>query len=1404
MSISNRMGDLSDEQRAVLELLLSQKRSAAPAKSSIPTIPREDGQTFPLSFAQQRLWFLDQLEPGSSAYIIPGAVRVRGLMNVEALRQALGEMNRRHESLRTSFPLIDGQPVQKIHPPSMPALNEVDLTHLPETEREDQARGIALSEVQKPFDLAAGPLMRVALLKLGEQDHVLVSAMHHIISDGWSMGIFNREIARVYQSLCDGLVMPVEQPPIQYADYSVWQREWLSGDTLTRQLDYWRQKLAGAPQTTEIPSDYVRQHGANFTGGKTTGKIPLAAVESLHALAKRENASLFMVLLAAFKALLSRFSGQKDLVIGTPIAGRNRSEVEEVIGFFVNTLVMRTVMEPRQTFRSLLQSVRETSLEAYSNQEMPFERLVEELHPERNINRTPLFQVFFNLLNFQENQIDLKSMKVEPFDVFESQPKFDLTLYVAERKGVPLDVTLHYNADLFTSARMEELLRQYAWLIEQMVAEPDKPIEEYSLITPSARAVLPEADKPLESIPAPSILGRLKRVADDYPNRDCLVEVTLKWTWRQLERTSNQLAHHLIEHGVSKGDVVAIYGARSASLVCAMVGIWKARAAFAVLDPAYPVERLLSCIEASRPVAIIELEAAGLMPEALDRQIAMMELRARVKLPENHVQSTLFPGLPQSAPDKLPSAEDIACVAFTSGTTGKPKAIASRHEPLWHFLRWHVENFGLKETDNFSMLGGLAHDPLLRDIFTPLWLGATLHIPPQKIMTTPEFMNAWAKQQRITVMHLTPALGTFLSDFQPALYQRVSEQDALASVRYAFFGGDSLTPQVLRQFTRSAASATCVNFYGATETPQAMAWRKMELDEFKDGPRRRASMPIGAGIDGVQLLVLNSNNNQCGIGELGEICVRTSHLSEGYINDPDLTAQRFVANPCTGHANDLIYRTGDLGRYLPDGQVEHCGRADSQVKVRGFRVELDEVESVLNSHPAIDQAVVMAQADQAGSNRLVAYLSSHQQPSPTISDLRTFVQQRLPEYMSPSVFFLLPEMPLTPNRKIDRRALLSMDTQKLNRSESFIQPRNEAERRIARIWCEMLDLREVGVMENFFELGGHSLLATRLIMRLRQEFDLDIPLRALFLDSTIAGLAACLHKDEPSGKWRLKDSTPNWTSLVPMQPSGTRRPFYLVSGAHADEDQFLRYLSNLIPHVGLDQPIYGFKPRGLDGMAEAHCSVESMAADYLRELKQFQPEGPYLIGGECIGGIVAFEMAQQLKHNGDRVALLLMMDTPRPSARRSILSRFRFARRKFIRTIGGVNNLLHQPFKKTLTRVRQKIQHKLRLTLHLTEQDQVKYRIMLTERSYPRILFKYRPKPFPGKITLLVNRLAHSKDPTLGWEDLAESGLEVYPVPGDHVTRLTVYGQAAARQLRACLDQAQAECEKDSHHTATA
>jgi amino acid adenylation domain-containing protein len=1066
-------------------------RRKARGAQALPILAVSREGDLPLSFAQQRLWFLDQLEAESSAYNIPGSIRLRGPLNVAALERSLNEIVRRHEALRTTFPAIDGEPVQKITASLPLTLAVVDLTDRAEDTREDEAQRIVSEEARRPFDLSRGPLLRVKLIRLGEQDHVLILILHHIVSDGWSMGLLYRELSVLYRAFTDDRPSPLADLPIQYADFAVWQREWLRGEVLESQLSYWKNQLAGAPAMLNLPADRPRPALQSFRGARQSIELSRELSQGLHALSHQNNITLFMTLLAAFQTLLQRYTGQDDIVVGAPVGNRNRTEIESLIGLFVNTLVLRSDLSGEPTFTELLARVREVCLGAYAHQDIPFEKLVEELHPERSLGHSPLVQVLFNMINVDRQGPAFAGLAAEPIGLHDAESKFDLTLYVRpDDRGIGL--TLVFNTDLFDAVRMQELLDQFTHLLEQITAAPDQSIGFYSLVTERLRQLLPDPTAVLAAPHFSPVTREFLAWVEKSPEQKAVTQDERFLTYGELSGIAGRIARSLVAHGIAPGDVVAVAGPRCFGVIASIVGALMSGGVLLTLDRNLPANRQRLMIEAGRAKCLLYVgdrrQEDGWLRKMAGLTIIPISKNGRAPVSTGELAALDGVALPEISPD------DPAYIFFTSGTTGVPKGVLGCHKGLSHFLAWQKSEFQIGPEDRCGQLTNFSFDVVLRDIFLPLVSGATLVLPPETLDPASELALSWLDRESVTLFHGVPTLAQhWLGNVDGV---------RLRHLRWAFFAGEPLVDTFVGKWRHALPRAgQIVNLYGPTETTLAKCFQVIPDEPFA------GVQPVGKPLPQTQALVLNRNGRLCGVGEPGEIVIRTPFRTRGYINSPEEQAKRFALNPFRADPGDVIYYTGDGGRYGADGGLEILGRLDKQIKIRGVRIEPDEVTAILSQHPEVKACFVAARKAPDREPMLVAYVVPFMPNRVTSSDLRSYLAMHLAAAAVPAAVVFLEALPLSPNGKVNAQDLLEAESGRLESTTTFLAPRNATEQSLAKIWCEVLKLKEVGVRDNFFDLGGHSLMATQLVSRIRRNFELEIPLQAIFEQPTIAGLA---------------------------------------------------------------------------------------------------------------------------------------------------------------------------------------------------------------------------------------------------------------------------------------------------------
>ena len=1238
---------------------------------------------------------------------------------------------------------------------------------MPGIERESEVERLVVEEARRPFDLARGPLIRGRVLRLADDEQVGLLTMHHIVTDGWSAGILIRELATLYQAYCSESPSPLPELPIQYADYAHWQREWLQGTVLQRQLDYWKKQLEGAPPLLELPEDHLRPAMQTFRGGHQSLLLPKAVGSALSALSRQESTTLFMTLLAAFKVLLQCYTRQDDLIVGTPVANRNRLEIEGLIGFFVNALVLRTDLSGNPTFRELVRRVRKVCVDAYAHQDLPFERLVEELHIERDLSRNPLFQVMFVLQNSSMRVVELPGLTLNPVIADGGTTHFDLTLHIVDTEQGLLG-TAAYNTDLFDTDTITRMLANFGTLLEAIVSDPDRHLSDLSLLTDTERqrVLVGYNDVRHSYVPAPCIQQLFEAQVERTPDAIAVVCENEQLTYRDLNVRANRLAHTLRKLGVGPEVPVGVFLERSLEVVISLLAILKAGGVYLPLDPAYPKQRIGFMLDDSKASVLLTLER--LIQD-------LPEHRAQVVCLDSEAEAIAI----DSAENPLSSSEpeNLAYIIYTSGSTGQPKGVLVSHGSIAEHCRDAVKFYELEPADRVLQFASISFDLSLEQILPTLIVGARLVVMGREVWRPSEFHNK-ASEFGLTVVDLPTGY------WQELVQEWAAEPEPAASAQYRLFlvGGDTMLPETLSLWQQtSLRSVRLINAYGPTEaTITATAF---EIARRPGEASKLHRVPIGRPLANRVIYILDKHCNPVPIGVPGELHIGGMSLARGYLNRPDLTADKFIPDPFSEMVGARMYKTGDLARHLPDGNIEYIGRTDHQVKIRGFRIELGEIEAALAQHPSVRQAVVSTHQDVDGEKRLLAYIVGDREHPPTASVLRTFLKEKMPEYMVPAVFTMLDSLPTMPNGKVDRRALPKPDHARPAMEKTFLAPRDALELQLAGLWEEVLNVRPIGVTDNFFDLGGHSLLAVRLFALIEKRLGKKLPLAALFRGATIEGLADIVRQSSFS-------NTPS--SLVPIQPRGHKRPLFLVHPAGGHVFPFI----GLAQCLGPDQPCYGLQARGVEEGQEPHTRIEDMAAYYIEAIQSVQSEGPYLLGGWSMGGEIAFEMAQQLHARGQRVALLALLDARVPTSAENVADENFEAMlmadvvRYFGLSTDFAESLALLPQEELLARVLEQGKSAGLIPVDI-EASQARRLIELCKSDF-RASRNYVLHRYPGRVTLFKaseDPSGNPLDPTLGWSDWAEGGVDVQIVPGNHATMVYKPNvETLAEKLAACID----------------
>ncbi len=1223
-----------------LEDFAARVEALAAAHVSTPAPPlvpvARDGE-IPLSFAQLRFWFLHRLDPGSVAYNVPGAVRLEGRLEVGVLGRALEAMVHRHEILRTTYEPGEPEPRQVVAPPGPVALPRVDLPALPAGRREGELGRLLAADARRPFDLRRGPILRLALIRLAEEDHALVVSTHHVASDGWSQGIFLREMGRLYGALAAGEPFPLPPLPVQYADYAAWQRGWLRGEALEERVAWWRDRLAGAPPALELPTDRPRPSSLSQRGRGEAVSLDADLTAALMELGRRHGATLFMTLLAAFQVLLSRWSGQDDVSVGVPVAGRTRAEIEGVLGCFVNTLVQRNVVPPDATFEDFLARVREGALGAQQHQDVPFERLVEELDPERHMDRSPLFQVVFALQNFpRPERRPAPELRLSGLGADPGTEKFDLSLSVAETEGA-VEGVFQYSVDLFDATTVRRAARRWITLLRGIVEEPATRLRDLPLLSAAERhqVELEWSDTARNSGGNAWPVGAsvVERILGQAERRSGAVAVVAgddaRLTYGELVARARGLAGELTDLGVGAESAVGVLLPRSPDLLVAQLAVMLAGGAYVPLDPSHPPARLRAMLADAGAKALVSDPA----------RMAALEEAAGERVPP-WVDPAAAPASPQAEIPAPPDPARLAYVLFTSGSTGRPKGVAMSHGALANLLDWSVSTLGFGPDTRASQVAGLGFDASVWEIWATLAHGGSLHLLPSMETLAPREMARWLRRERLTHGYLPMPVAEALL--------RSGEAVDLPDLVLLSAGGAQL-----QRAPVGPLGFDFVNLYGPAETCVNSTFAVVPQDGA-------AQPPIGRPVDNTGLRVLDRALRPVPIGVTGELYLAGAGLARGYAGRPALTASRFVPDPLA-EAGERAYRTGDLVRWLPDGQLDFQGRVDHQVQLRGLRVELGEIEALLVAEPTVAEAVVVPDGPdglEGEVERLVAYVvAAGETPTPEAGEsmapwtdaLRRSLARHLPEYMVPTAWKVLDELPLTPNGKVDRRALpaVAPDATGEAADRQRMAPRDAVELALVQIFEDLLGV-PVGVEDDFFALGGHSLLAVQLVSRVEQHQGYNLPLAALFADPTVERLAVRLRSGLEHGAPVDGDASsesgadPRRRLLVPLRRAGGEAPFFCV---HPIGGHVFCYL-DLVRHLGAERSVYGLQaPAVGDGPAGG---LEGLAARYLEEIRRVQGAGPYRLGGWSFGGVVAFEMARQLRAAGETVALLAVFDGQLP------------------------------------------------------------------------------------------------------------------------------------------------------------
>ncbi|NTX08244.1 non-ribosomal peptide synthetase [Myxococcus sp. CA040A] len=1303
--------------------------------SLISTVSRD--APLPLSFAQERLWFLNQFHEQQAVYNMPFALRLEGALDVAALHDSLRALVLRHESLRTRFP-GDGAPSQRISDAPDFDWGIIDLSASPNPD--DEAFRLLQLDAEASFNLALGPLFRARLFLLAPQRHLLLLNLHHIISDGWSFGVLYQELSAEYLARLQGVASPLPPLSIQYADFSSWQRHWLSGDTLSSQLSFWTRLLDGVPHVLSLPSDFPRPSLQSFEGSTHRFSLPLHLRDSLDSLSRLHGATLFMALLSSFQLLLSRYSGQLDFLVGSPIANRTRPQLESLIGFFVNTLPLPARLSGNPSFIDVLLRTRDSCLGAYSHQELPFEKLVEELHVQRSLSHGPLVQVMFALQNAPAGQLQLPGLVVDTLELHPRTSKFDLTLSLEETPH-GLNGVFEFATALFTPATISRMAGHLRGLMEQVVRTPHASIHSLELLsTDERRQWLVEWNDTGRPYPAhSSIVERFATQAALRPDAIAVQHGSDSLSYGELDMRSTRLARILRAQGVDRArPQVGVCLPRSPELIVTLLAILKAGGAYVPLDPDYPSERL------------------DFMARDSQVQRIVTQTSLSVRVPHGDIEPLCIDALPPVSDDELPrlthdmGPDDLAYVTYTSGSTGRPKGVCIPHRAVLRLVL-DSDYVQLGHDDRVAQAATVAFDASTFEIWGALLNGSSLVILDKDDVIDPSILSRRLLDERISALFLTTALFNLVSRSEPSAFSRL---------RFLLFGGENADTSCVNRVLSLGPPQRLLHVYGPTENTTFSSWHPVLL-------HHELSVPIGRPIANSTAYVLDVHFQPVPMGVTGELFVGGDGLAWGYWDRPDLTAERFIPHPFSSAPGARLYRTGDLVRLRHDGALDFIGRRDNQVKLRGFRIELGEVESALRSHPDVRDAIVLVREDTPGDRRLVGYVATELELSSTV--LRTFLQGTLPSHMVPSDFVVLPALPLTANGKVDHRAL-PRPSAAGDDSNARVAPRTPLEEDIAALWAQVLGRESISVTASFFDLGGHSLLAAQLVAKLSERFGFKVPLQVLFQSPTVAALASWVQDKLTPGELDTAPALPD--GIVLLQRGRDDLPPLLCM--HPIGGTVFCY-QDLVRALGPERSVYGFQAPGVNGECEPLQTIEQLASVHLNALLQLRPRPPYYLVGLSMGGTIVYEMAQTLRRLGVPPSLLVFLDTPGPG---QLPKRFEDDAELLAATFGDSSEALI-----TLLRGLDPQAQMLEVLRRARDGAVVPDSFSLVDlqvflsvwKAHMRALFSYAPSPTEGTAIYLRAQEyvpPHPRHPERPWQELVKGGLELIGVPGNHQTMI--------------------------------
>jgi surfactin family lipopeptide synthetase A len=1340
--------EISEQKRKLLERYLQQRSEETYVRAAIPR--RAPGAVIPLTFAQQQVWLHAQLAPHHlPVYNEPFTVHRKGPLDVSALERAWTEIIRRHEAWRTTFTMVKGEPAQVVHPPFEINLPITDLRNLPQSERDAAALQLATEDARKPFDLAKLPLVRAHLVRLGDEEYRLFVNCHHLIFDGVAgYRVFLPELVSLYKAYASPGYSPLADLPFQYGDYAVWQRESLNPEAVKPRVEYWKRQLGGDLPMLQLPTDRPRPAAESFRGAMQRFTLSSELTESLRALSRQQDATLFMTLLAAFDTLLCRYSGQEDILVGSITAGRNDPGTEKLLGFFLNTMVLRTDLTGDPTFSELLDRVRTTTVEALSNGDVPLDQVLREIHPQRDLSRNPLFRV---LLSLEPSRAEIEpGWDFTPIDVETGTAKFDLCLVLDDRSD-GLSGRMIFGTDLFDAATISTIVECWRTLLEAVVADPGVRISQVAILPEIERQkLLVEFNQTKKLYPLTFAHQRFELQAEKNPNTIAVKCGDASLTYRELDRCANKLAHYLRSAGVGPEVPVALCLERSVEMMVGILGSLKAGGAYIPLDPSYPRERLEFMLSDCGASVLLTQSHLPPIASAL-RHIRVIRLDA--DWPTIDLESA-------HSPNVEIDPENFAYVIYTSGSTGGPKGVQVTQLNLAQSTSARLDYYEGTGKD-FLLLSSFAFDSSVATIFHALCSGGTLVLPRAQFNWEARQISELIFKSQITNILCIPAV-------YHELLQSTSA-DRLGSLRTVIVAGESCPRPLVEMHFKALPEVQLFNEYGPTE---ATVWSTVYRCEAEDG---HAVVPIGCAIANTQLYVLDRNLQPVPSGVPGELCIAGEGVARGYLNHVELTQQKFIADRFAAKPDSRMYRTGDMVRYLPDGNIQYLGRTDEQIKIRGMRIELGEIEAALSAHPDVKEAAVTVE----GEDNLIAHIVAREQLATSGIELGAFLKTRLPNYMVPAVFSFVSTLPRLPNGKVDRLALASAaETPAIAAISGPIAPRDSFEARLLPIWKEVLETESSDVTQNFFQLGGHSLLAAKLLYRIEQEFDQPLTLAFVFQAPTIELMADWLSRPDQSLRAR---------AVVEIQPKGSQPPLFWVRATPR-----FRLLAE---KLGLDQPLLGLDIPYADAIKlPTPYRVEDIASFLVRAMREVQPRGPYALAGLCVNAVIAYEMARQLTLEGEEVAPLIMLDGHNQAYYKNPLRDGRYTGRiKY-----HLANIIHSDVRKGSAYILDRFEEarrKLERTLWQFSSDHGSNGKASTMHNADPVVHpafhRYEPKNYSGGMVMLQSSdwpEGAYFDFALGWKDLVQGGIEFHRIPGNHPSMFTEPNvNLVAQELGDCL-----------------